>query len=215
MPARPSPILFPAGPLPWLVPAIITGALVPVAVIAVGLSRHTLGANPISEALNELGLLALVFLVASLACTPLKTLTGWTWPVRVRKTLGLCAFFYALAHFLTYAVADQGLVLRAVFKDLTERPFIVVGLGALLLMVPLAITSTAKMLKRLGFARWKRLHRLSYLAGVLGVVHFVMRVKKDVTEPAIYGAILSVLFLVRLVDFLRERRDKRPRSAEP
>jgi sulfoxide reductase heme-binding subunit YedZ len=210
MARRSAPLLFPAGPLPWLVPAVFTGAAVPAVAIAAGLLRGTLGANPVAEALNELGLMALVFLVASLACSPLKALTGWTWPIRVRKTLGLYAFFYASLHLSTYAGIDQLLDLRAIGKDLAERPFILVGFAAFLLLVPLAVTSTARMLKRLGFARWKRLHRLSYVAAVLGVVHFFLRVKKDVTEPAVYGAVLAVLFAVRIGAAIKERRARSP-----
>ena len=198
------PLLFPAGPLPWLVPAVVTGGAVPGVAIVAGLLRGTLGANPVAEALNELGLLALVLLIASLACTPLKSLTGWTWPVRVRKALGLLGFAYASLHLLTYAGIDQLLDLRAIGKDIVERPFILVGFTAFVLLVPLAVTSTARMLKRLGFARWKRLHRLAYLAAALGVVHFFLRVKKDVTEPAVYGSLLAALFAVRIAVFVKE-----------
>jgi sulfoxide reductase heme-binding subunit YedZ len=194
-----------ARPTPWLLPAILTGAAVPLWTIGSGLFQGTLGANPVAEALNELGLLALVFLVASLAATPLKTLTGWNWPIRIRKTLGLLAFFYASLHLVTYAGVDQLLDLRAIGQDIVKRPFILVGFVAFLILVPLAVTSTASMLKRLGFARWKALHRLAYAAGVLGVLHFFLRVKKDVREPAVYGAILALLFAVRLGAAIRER----------
>jgi sulfoxide reductase heme-binding subunit YedZ len=208
------PILFPAGPLPWLKPAVFTGALVPLAALALRASRHTLGANPIAEVLNQLGLLALVFLVASLACTPLKAIAGWTWPIRIRKMLGLHAFFYACLHFLTYAAVDQGLKIAAIAGDIVKRPFILVGFVALVLLVPLAITSTARMLKRLGAARWKRLHRLAYVAGILGVVHFFLRVKKDVSEPLVYGVVLGVLFAVRIGAYLTgESADERLRRA--
>jgi sulfoxide reductase heme-binding subunit YedZ len=210
---RQAPILFPRGPLPWLEPAVVTGACVPLAAIAAGLSRGTLGANPVAEVLNELGLLALVFLIASLACTPLKSLTGWTWPIRVRKTLGLLAFFYAALHLSTYAGVDQLFDLRGIGQDIAKRPFILVGFVAFLILVPLAVTSTAGMVKRLGFARWKRLHRLAYVAGVLGVVHFFLRVKKDVSEPAVYAILLGLLFVVRVGAALRERRAPRRRGA--
>jgi methionine sulfoxide reductase heme-binding subunit len=202
---RSSPILFRSGPLPWLEPAIVAGAIVPLAAIAMAAARGRLGANPVAEALNELGLLALVFLVASLACTPLKAITGWTWPIRVRKTLGLCAFFYAALHLSTYVGLDQLLDLRAIWKDVTERFFILVGMTAFVMLVPLALTSTAGSVKRLGFRRWKLLHRLAYVAAGLGVVHFVLRVKKDVTEPAIYGALLGALFAVRIGAWIRDR----------
>ena len=98
---------------------------------------------------------------------------------------------------------DQGLALDAVAEDIAERPFILVGFAALLVLLPLAVTSTARMVKRLGFARWKRIHRLAYLAAVLGVVHFFLRVKKDISEPAVYAALLGLLFAARLVDWLR------------
>jgi len=211
---RPPPILFPSGPLPWLWPAVVTGACVPLAAILVGLFRGTLGPNPVAEALNQLGLLALVFLVASLTCTPLKTLTGWTWPIRLRKTLGLFAFLYASLHLVTYAGVDQFLDLRAIAADIAKRPFILVGFSAYVLLVPLAVTSTARMLKRLGFARWKALHRLAYLTAVLGVVHFFLRVKKDVTEPAVYAVVLGVLFAVRIGAAVKERLGRERKWSE-
>jgi len=194
-----------ARPLSWLVPAVATGALVPLPLMALRAYRGTLGANPIAEALNQLGLLALVLLLASLACTPLKILFGWTWPIRIRKTLGLCGFAYAAVHVLTYSVLDQALAWGAILEDILERNFIAVGLLAFLLLVPLAITSTSGMLKRLGFARWKRLHRLAYVAAGLGVVHFLWRVKKDLSEPLVYGGILAALLALRLLDYLRTR----------
>ncbi|WP_437479832.1 protein-methionine-sulfoxide reductase heme-binding subunit MsrQ [Sorangium sp. So ce1014] len=209
-PARPmSPpgALSPAGrKLPWLAPAVVTGGLIPLAVLGLRARAGALGPNAVAEALNQLGLLALVLLVASLAATPLKLVSGWTFPLRIRKALGLLAFFYACAHFLTYAVVDQGLDARAVIEDITERPFILAGFVALLLLAPLAATSTARMLKRLGAARWKRLHRLAYVAAVLGVVHFFLRVKKDTTEPMIYAALLALLFAVRIASAALRRR---------
>lgn len=159
-----------------------------------------LGANPIAEVLNQLGLLALVFLVASLACTPLKAIFGWTWPMRIRRMLGLFAFFYATAHVATYAGIDQGFDVPTLIEDVLKRPFILVGLAAWMVLAPLAITSTDASVRRLGFRRWKLLHRLAYVATGLGVVHFTLRVKKDVTEPVLYGAILAVLLAVRAFD---------------
>src|SRR5713226_8739531 len=161
------------SPLPWLGPGILIGALVPLAVIVVGASLGRLGANPIEEALNEIGLLALIFLVASLACTPLKTFLGWTWPIRVRRQLGLFAFFYAVLHVSVYAGLDQFGDVRAILDDLSERKFIFVGFATLVLLTPLALTSTSSSIRRLGFPRWKRLHRLAYLAAPLAVIHFV------------------------------------------
>ncbi len=200
--------LKPQRPLPWLEPAIFTGALVPLAAILALAYAGRLGANPVVEALNRLGLLALILLLLSLACSPLKALYGWTWPIRIRKTLGLYGFFYACCHFLTYAGLDQALNLRQIGEDITKRRFIFVGFSALCLLVPLAVTSTSGMLKRLGFAGWKRLHRLAYVAAGLGVIHFIWRVKKDLTEPLVYGAVLGVLLLLRL---LPEKKKSRAR----
>lgn len=198
-PARPAAKPRPARPLPWLEPAVITGAALPAAVIIALVLTGRFGANPIAEALNRFGLLAFALLILSLACTPLKLIFGVTWPIRIRKSLGLAGFFYAVLHFLTYVAVDQGLDLKTIFKDITERPFIFVGFAALLTLLPLAITSTPGMLKRMGFARWKRLHRLAYLAAGLGAVHFILRVKKDVTEPVIYAVVLGALLLIRLL----------------
>jgi sulfoxide reductase heme-binding subunit YedZ len=185
--------------LVWLKPGVLTGAMFPLVSILYRAVRGRLGANPVAEALNELGLTALVFLVLSLACTPAKMMFGVTWPIKIRRMLGLLAFFYATLHVLTYAGVDQLGHLAAILEDIAKRPFIAVGFAAWLILVPLAITSTAKMTKRLGAVKWKRLHRLVYVATVLGVVHFVWRVKKDITEPAVYGAILGALLLARLV----------------
>ena len=197
-----------AGRQPWLKPAILTGALIPLAAIVIQAQRGTLSANPIAEALNRLGLLALIFLISALAMTPLRVLFGWTWPLRIRRMLGLLAFFYAALHFTTYLVLDQGFAFRAVFQDVLKRRFIFVGFAAFVLLIPLAITSTNAMVRRLGFRAWQRLHRLAYVATILGVIHFVWRVKKDVTEPAIYGAILASLLGFRLIRTFGGKRSK-------
>ncbi|XXT66064.1 protein-methionine-sulfoxide reductase heme-binding subunit MsrQ [Sorangium sp. So ce693] len=206
-PPRAAAAGVPAGrKLAWLPPAVVAGGLIPLTVLGVRAGSGSLGPDPVAEALNQLGLLALVLLVASLAATPVKLVSGWTFPLRIRKALGLLAFFYACAHFLTYAIVDQGLEVRAIVEDITERPFILAGFVALLALVPLAVTSTARMLKRLGAARWKRLHRLAYVAAVLGIAHFFLRVKKDTTEPMIYGALLALLFAVRIASAVLRRR---------
>lgn len=186
------------GPLPWLKPGLLVGGLVPLELLAWRAATDTLGADPIAIALNQLGLLALIFLVASLAATPLKLVFEWTWPIRIRRMLGLFAFFYASLHLLLYAVVDQGLALSAIGADIAERGFIAVGLAAYVLLIPLAITSTAAMTKRLGARRWKQLHRLAYLAAILAAIHFVWRVKRDFTQPAMYAVVLGVLLCARL-----------------
>ena len=194
-----------AGPLPWLKPGVFVGAFAPLGAILLRGSRGELGANPIAQALNQLGLVALIFLVAALACTPLKTFFGWTWPIRLRRMLGLFGFFYGLLHVSTYTVLDQGLDWPAIWADATKRKFIFVGAATFVLLVPLAVTSTSGALKRLGYARWKRLHRLAYIAPLLGVTHFIWRVKRDVREPVVYATVLGVLLLLRLGTYLRLR----------
>jgi sulfoxide reductase heme-binding subunit YedZ len=159
--------------------------------------------------MNQLGLWTLILLLSSLACTPLKLVFGWNWPLQVRKLLGLCAFAYVCLHFLVYLVLDQFFAWDEIWKDIVKRKFITVGFAAFLLLIPLAVTSPQRMVKRLGFRRWKRLHRLVYPAAILGVIHFIWRVKADTREPLIYGAILLVLLGVRVAAHL----GKRPRSA--
>jgi sulfoxide reductase heme-binding subunit YedZ len=203
-----------AVPLPWLQPGIFIGALAPLISIALRASNGELNADPIAQVENELGLTALIFLIASLACTPARRLWGWTWPTRIRRELGLFAFFYATLHFLTYLALDQGYDWPTILEDITERPFITVGFLALVLLTPLAFTSTTASIRRLGFRRWQRLHQLAYLAGVLAVIHFIWRVKIDLSQPFTYAAVLGALLLVRLVVWRRQRQAT-PAPASP
>ena len=199
--------------MPWLKPGIFLGALVPLASLGLRASRDGLGANPIAQAQNELGLVALIFLIASLACTPARRLLGWTWPMRVRRELGLLAFFYASLHFLNYLVLDQLLDGNAIVADIAKRPFITVGFTALVLLVPVAVTSTNGWVRRLGFPRWQRLHQLVYVAGALAVLHFIWRVKIDISQPLTYAVVLGVLLAVRVALSLRKRSTSRaPRA---
>ena len=200
---------FARGPYPWLKPGVFLGSLTPLAVLAIRASRGSLGADPIAEGLNQLGLAALIFLVASLACTPAKPLFGWTWPVRIRRQLGLFAFFYAALHVATYAGLDQSLDFRAILADVAKRKFIFAGFAAFVCLVPLAWTSTQGSVRRLGFVRWKRLHRLAYLAGALASLHFLWRVKKDLREPLLYAGVLAILLAVRVAVFARSRVSSR------
>lgn len=188
-----------ATPLSWLKPAVIVGTLAPMAALATLAATGGLGADPIATALNRLGLLTLILLVAALLATPLKTLFGWTWPLRIRRAVGVLAFVYAFAHVALYALVDQGAALGAIWADVVKRPFITVGFAAFVLLVPLAITSTDGAVRRLGFPKWKRLHRLAYVATALGALHFFLRVKKDVTEPVIYAIIIAILFGIRMM----------------
>jgi methionine sulfoxide reductase heme-binding subunit len=184
--------------LAWLKPSVFLGSMTPLLSIII---RFVQGQfiDPVAESLNLLGLLALIFIIASLACTPLQMISGWAWPLRLRKLLGLFAFFYALLHFIVYAAVDQGFDFKTIFEDITTRKFIAVGFIALVLMVPLAATSTGGAIRRMGAQRWKNLHKLAYVAAILGVIHFVWRVKSDYTQPIIYGGILAVLLAIRLL----------------
>ncbi|MFZ5895204.1 MAG: protein-methionine-sulfoxide reductase heme-binding subunit MsrQ [Myxococcota bacterium] len=189
---------MPASRYSFLVPAVVTGSLVPFASMAWRARQHLLGANPVAAALNQLGLLALVFLCASLSCTPLKLVFGWNWPMRIRKTLGLFAFFTALLHFFVYLALDQRFSLSALWADVIKRPFILVGALALLGLLPLALTSTKRSLQRLGFTRWKRLHRLVYVVVLLALIHFYLRVKADHSLPITYALFVGALFAIRI-----------------
>ena len=188
----------PRGPLRALGPAVFVVCLLPLGKIAIDAARDALSANPIAEVMNRLGFWTLTLLLASLAATPLKTLFGWTEGLRVRKMVGLFAFFYATLHLFTYVALDQTFDLSDIATDIVKRKFITVGFAAFVLLVPLAATSTNGAVKWLGFRRWKRLHRLVYVAAVLGVVHFVWRVKADYLEPAIFSVVLVALVVVRL-----------------
>jgi len=158
----------------------------------------TLGANPIETLLHNNGLWGLRFLLITLTITPLRRLTGWSWLQRFRRMFGLFAFFYICLHFIIYAVLDQGLALDAIIEDVVERPYITLGMAGLLLLIPLAATSTAGMMRRLG-RRWTQLHRLVYVIAILGCWHFWWQVKQDILEPLIYAAILAVLLGFRFV----------------
>jgi len=181
---------------------------------AFALAGFSLGANPIEELLHRCGKWGLNFLLITLAVTPLRRLTGWNWLVRFRRMLGLFAFFYLLLHFLVYAGLDQRFSLRAIVEDIAERPYITIGMTALLLLVPLAVTSTNAMMRRLG-RRWQKLHRLVYGISLLGVWHFYWQVKLDTLEPLIYAAVLAALLAYRVVVWRRGVRRSRagtPRS---
>lgn len=156
-----------------------------------------LGANPIEFITRSTGTWTLVGLLITLAVTPVRRLTGRNDLIRYRRMLGVFTFFYASLHFTTYIWLDQFFDLAAIFKDVYKRPFITVGFAAFLLLLPLAITSTNAMMRRLG-KRWQQLHRLVYLIGSLGVLHYVWLVKKDLTQPLIYGGVLLVLLTLRL-----------------
>lgn len=185
----------------WLIkPVIFLLALLPLTFLLYKASRNDLGANPIETINRFTGLWTLRFLLITLAVTPLRRIFNWNLLLRFRRMLGLFAFFYACLHFLSYAWLDQFFVLPEIFKDVVKRPYITVGFACFLLLIPLALTSTNGMVRRLGAKRWQQLHRLVYLIGIGGIVHFLWLVKSDLSEPLMYGAILALLLGFRLWD---------------
>ena len=185
----------------WFLKALLfLLCLIPLAKLALEIFEvggMSLGVNPIEELIHRLGIWGLNFLLITLAVTPLRRLTGKGWLLRFRRMFGLFAFFYVLLHFLTYAGLDQRFDPPVIVEDIVERPFITIGFTAFLLLIPLALTSTNAMIRRLG-RRWQKLHRLVYLIAILGVVHFYWQVKLDTLEALIYAAILAVLLGSRL-----------------
>jgi sulfoxide reductase heme-binding subunit YedZ len=175
-------------------------ALLPLCRLAAGVVwfPEWLGANPAEFITRATGDWALRMLLLTLAVTPLRRWTGLNWLLRLRRMLGLFAFFYAMVHFSSYVAFDHVFDVGAILKDIVKRPFITVGFACLVLMLPLAITSTNAMVRRLGAKRWQSLHRAVYVIAPLAVLHFWWMVKRDITEPAIYALILAVLLGVRL-----------------
>lgn len=184
---------------PQLKAALFLASLIPL--IRLGWYGYSsqLGANPIEFITRSLGTWTLVFLLITLSITPLRNLSGWSWLIKLRRMAGLFAFFYALLHFVTYIWLDQFFDLYSIYKDVIKRPFITIGFTAFILLIPLAATSTNAMIKRLGGKRWQLLHRLIYLIAIFGVVHYWWLVKKDITQPVIYAAILTILLGYRVV----------------
>jgi sulfoxide reductase heme-binding subunit YedZ len=197
-----------SGPHPWLKPGVFVGCCIPIAAILWRGSQGQLGADVVASVLNQLGYLALTLLVATLLCTPIKIVTGWKWPIRIRRMLGVFSFVYAALHFLTYFVIDQSFDVSMVIADITKRKFILVGFLAFAIMIPLAWTSTNRSVKRMGFVGWKRLHRLTYVAGALAALHFIWRVKADYREPLIFAGIILAGFALRGLEVLRSRMKK-------
>jgi len=184
--------------------------LLPLSVLvasAFSVAGFGLGANPIEALLHELGRWGLKFLLLTLTVTPLRRWTGWNWLIRFRRMLGLFAFFYILLHFVVYAVLDQGLDMAAIIEDVLKRPYITLGMAGLLMLVPLAVTSTKGMMRRLG-KRWQKLHRLVYVIAIAGVWHFYWQVKLDTLDPTVYALVLAVLLGIRVYFARTSRRSK-------
>ena len=177
---------------------VFVNALVPLAFLSWDAYFGQLGANPLEFFLRTTGVLTLTFLLITLAVSPLRKIFGWNKLVRFRKMLGLYAFFYGVVHLITYSIFDKSLDIAAIIGDVWQRPFIAFGMIALTLMIPLAVTSTNGMIKRLGGKRWQALHRLIYPIAILGVIHFYLIQKSDFTYPIIFGLILLLLLGYRV-----------------
>jgi len=188
----------------WKQPILKAGVfgvcLIPLGVLAWQALTNNLGANPIDEITDRTGIWTLRLLLITLAVTPVRRLTGRNRLIQLRRMLGLFAFFYASLHFLTYIWLDQFFVVEDIIADVMERPFITVGFTSFVLLIPLAVTSTTAMIKRLGGKWWQRLHRLVYAIAIGGVVHYLWLVKADIQQPLIYGSILGLLLAYRLWD---------------
>ena len=181
--ARPAIFILSLGPLVWLV---------------WGAFHNELGGNPVEYITHSTGDWTMRFLLLTLLITPLRKLSNQQYLLRFRRMLGLYAFFYGCLHFITYIWLDQSLDLASMAKDIAKRPFITAGFAAFVALVPLGITSTKKMIARLGGKRWRMLHRLIYFSGVAGVVHYWWLVKSDIRQPLMYGVMLAVLLALRL-----------------
>jgi sulfoxide reductase heme-binding subunit YedZ len=178
---------------------IAVNALVPLVLLLWDIARGRAGANPTEFLTRTTGMLTLIFLIVSLAVTPLRRVTGANWIVKFRRMLGLLAFIYGALHLITYVAFDRFFNLTSVPADVFKRPFIAIGMTAFVLMIPLAITSTNEMVKRLGGKTWSRLHRVVYLAGVAGALHYWMLVKSDTRLPRTFAFVLAVLLGYRLL----------------
>jgi sulfoxide reductase heme-binding subunit YedZ len=203
----------------WFVkPVLFATALVPAGLLVCGLFNGALGANPVETITHETGGWGLRFLLLSLLVTPLRRITGWHSAIRVRRMLGLFAFFYVTLHFTTYVWLDHYFDLVDILDDILDRPYVTIGFTALVALIPLAATSTNAMVKRLGGKNWQRLHRLVYVASAAAIVHFLWLVKADLREPLIYLGIFMFLMSFRapvLLANLRTRKHGGMRRSPP
>jgi len=201
------PPVLPPRTMARLRAVLFAVALLPLARLFYLGATGGLGANPVEFVVRSLGTWTLVALVLTLSITPLRLATGWAWPMRLRRMFGLFTFFYASVHLGAYLWLDQWFDLAAIWKDVLKRPYITAGFAAMVLLVPLAVTSTNGWIRRLGGRNWQRLHRLVYLIAVLAVVHFWWQkaAKNDVGEPLVYAVVIGLLLGVRLLRWAQNR----------
>jgi sulfoxide reductase heme-binding subunit YedZ len=193
----------------WVVkPLVFVASLVPLALLVHDGVTNNLGANPVEAIRLYTGDWTLRFLLIVLAVTPLRRITGWNAILRLRRMLGLFAFFYACLHFVSYIWLDQHFMYDLIIEDVLDRPYITVGVLSFVLLIPLAMTSTNGMVRRLGAKRWQRLHKLVYVIAIAGVIHFWWLVKSDISEPSIYALLLALLLGLRAFWAVRARSAK-------
>ena len=185
---------------------ILVNGAVPLALLGWDAWRHKLGANPQNFAILTTGLMTMIFLMLTMAVTPMRKITGCNWLIQFRRMLGLYAFFYVCVHFCLFFSLDRAFSLSSTLAEMFKRKYLIVGSAGLLVMLPLALTSTNAMIKRLGGKRWRALHRLAYVAAVAGVIHYYMQAKADVRQPLVFGAILTMLLGYRLLNYWRQLR---------
>jgi ferredoxin-NADP reductase/DMSO/TMAO reductase YedYZ heme-binding membrane subunit len=188
---------------------VILNGAVPIVLLAWDALHHQLGVNAVNYAIRTTGLLGLIFLVGSLAITPLRRLTGWNELVAPRRALGLYAFFYLAIHFAIFVLLDRGGNVRSTVHEIVMRRYLQIGTAGLLLMVPLAVTSTDRMMERLGARKWKALHRLAYVSAIAGVLHYILLVKADLRQPLAFAGVLGALLLFRVLGYGLDRQSKR------
>jgi len=181
--------------------------MLPLADLGLRAVQGRMGANPIERITHQTGWWTLALLVASLAITPLRRLSGMLWLVQYRRLIGLFAFFYGTLHMLTYVWLDQFFDVHSMLRDVVKRPFITMGTLSYVSMIPLALTSTQWSIRKLG-KKWQMLHRLAYLSAIAGVIHFLWLVKRDKSEPLMFAVVLAFLFAIRLVYIIKEKRAK-------
>ncbi len=197
----------------WLKVVLWAACLAPFVLLVADLLTDRLAADPVKDIQHRTDLSALVLLLVTLSVTPARTLLRWNPLIRLRRPLGLFAFFYATLHAFSYFVFDQSLSPTGIAEDVLEHPWVTVGFSAFVLLIPLAVTSTTGWIRRLGGPRWRRLHQLVYVSAALGVLHFLWLVKQDTREPVFYGAALVVLLGARLVRRRVTERAARPPAA--
>jgi sulfoxide reductase heme-binding subunit YedZ len=185
---------------------VLVNGFVPLALLVWDQSHNRLGANPQNFLILTTGMMTLLFLVLTMAVTPLRKITGLNWVIQFRRMLGLYTFFYGCLHFLCFFSLDRGFSISSTLTEMLKRKYLILGSTALLVMVPLAITSTNGMIKRLGGKRWRALHRLAYVAAIAGVIHYYMQVKADTRQPLVFATVLAILLGYRLLNYRRQRQ---------